>query len=400
MLKNYFKIAWRNLLKDRTSSFINIGGLAVGIAVAMLIVLWIYDELSFNKNFKNYDRIAQVMQHQTSNGNISSDKSIPFPLGKELQSNYGNNFKYVVMASWQGDLILTSGDKNLSRHGIYMDTDAARMLSLKMLKGSYDGLKGPSSILLAASSAKAIFGDADPISKLLKIGSKHDVKVTDVYEDLPYNTEFRNVTFIAPWDLYVSSEPWIKRSALQWDNNSFQLFAQIADNANFKTVERNIVNSKQDHVAPEDKKYKSEIFLHPMRDWHLRSHWDNNGIKTGGLIEYVRLFSIIGIFVLLLACINFMNLSTARSEKRAKEVGIRKAIGSLRGQLIGQFYIESLLVVAFAFALSIILTQLVLPWFNEVASKRMFIPWASPLFWLAGICFTVITGIIAGSYPA
>jgi putative ABC transport system permease protein len=402
MIKNYLTIAFRSLQKNKASSFINIGGLAVGMAVAMLIGLWIYDELSFDKYHKNYDRIAQVMQHQTSNGYVYSDQSLPFPLGKELQTNYKGDFKYIAMASWEGEHILAFGEKKLSKPGIFMDRDGPAMLSLKMIKGSFDGLKDPGSILLSASTVKAIFGDADPVNKLMKIDNKMDVKVTGVYEDLPYNTQFTNLKFIAPWELYVISEPWIQRAKAenQWDNNSFQIFAQIADHTDFNTVDRKILNSKLNHVAPEDKKYKSQIFLHPMRDWHLRSHWDNNGVKTGGLIEYVWLFSIVGIFVLLLACINFMNLSTARSEKRAKEVGIRKAIGSVRGQLIGQFYCESLLVVVFAFLLSIVFVQLCLPWFNDVANKKMFIPWGNPLFWFAGIGFALFTGIIAGSYPA
>jgi len=402
MIKNYFTVAFRNLGKNKSSSFINIGGLAIGMAVAMLIGLWIHDELSFDKYHKNYDRIAQVMQHQTSNGIVYSDVSMPFPIGKELQTNFSSDFKYVAMASWEGPHILTYGEKKITKPGIYMDKDGAKMLTLKMLKGSNEGLKEPNSILLSASTAKAIFEDAEPVGKLMKIDSKLDVKVTGVYEDLPFSTTFRDLTFIAPWDLYVSSEPWIKRAKEegQWDNNSFQVFAQIADNTNFQTVGKKIINAKLDHQAPKDKKFKAQVYLHPMSDWHLRSHWDDNGIQTGGLIEYVWLFTIVGIFVLLLACINFMNLSTARSEKRAKEVGIRKAIGSLRGQLIGQFYSESLLVVVFSFVLAIALVQLTLPWFNGVASKKMFIPWGNPLFWLTGIGFTLITGIVAGSYPA
>ena len=399
MLSNYFKIAWRNLVKDRTSSFINIGGLSVGMAVFFLIGLWICDELNFNKHFRNYDRIIQVMQHQTVNGNILSVKGMPLPLGKVLQNDYGSNFKYVVMASWQGDYILSAGDKNLSKKGMYMDTDGPRMFSLHMLEGTQDGLRNPNSIILSASAAKALFGDADPTGKRVRVGNKMDVTVTGVYEDFPYNTEFRDLDFVAPWDLYVASEGWVKRAIVQWDNNSFQIYAQIADHADFGTVSKNIVHAEYDHVDPAGKKYDPAVFLQPMRDWHLRAHWEN-GINTGGLIEYVRLFSIIGIFVLLLACINFMNLSTARSEKRAKEVGIRKAIGSLRYQLIAQFFMESLLIVLFAFVLSLVLVQLVLPWFNAVANKKMSFPWASPMFWAAGLGFSLITGIIAGSYPA
>jgi len=270
---------------------------------------------------------------------------------------------------------------------------------LKMLKGNIDGLKEMNSILISSSVAKAFLGDADAVNKVFKLDNKLDVKVAGVFEDLPYNTKFSRLHFIAPWDLYVSSEQWLQYAKTEWGSNSFQLFAQIADNSSFAAVSKNIINSKLNKVPAEDRKFKSEMFVHPMRDWHLRSHWEN-GIQTGGLIEYVWLFALIGGFVLLLACINFMNLSTARSEKRAKEVGIRKAIGSLRAQLIKQFYSESLLVVVFSFLLAIILVALVLPWFNEVANKKMIIPWATPLFWLIGIGFTIITGIVAGSYPA
>jgi putative ABC transport system permease protein len=400
MIKNYFKIAWRNLGNNKISSFINIGGLAVGMAVALLIGLWIYDELSFDKYHKNYDHIAQAMQHQTFNGKKETQDAIPFPLGGELKAHYGSNFKYVSMASWEGDHILSDGgEKRLSERGIYMEPVAPAMFTLNMLKGNYDALKEMNSIIISSSAAKAFFADADPINKLLKIDNKLNVKVTGVYEDLPHNTSFADLAFIAPWDLYAGSETWLKSAATEWGENSFQLFAQIADNTDFKAVNKNILNAKLDRVPAEDKKYQSKIFMHPMRDWHLRSNWEE-GIQTGGAIEYVWLFSMIGAFVLLLACINFMNLSTARSEKRAKEVGIRKAVGSLRSQLVGQFYSESLLVVMFAFLLSILLVTLVLPWFNDVASKQMIIPWTNPLFWLIGIAFTLITGLVAGSYPA
>ncbi|MFT3935013.1 MAG: ABC transporter permease [Chitinophagaceae bacterium] len=399
MLKNFFKIAWRNLRTNKASSFINISGLAVGMAVAMLIGLWIYDELSFDKYHKNYDRIAQVMQFQTFNGKTYAGQAIPHPLGQELRTKYGDNFKYLAMASWEGDHILSFGEKKISENGFFMEPQGPRMLTLEMEKGNIDGLKEMNSVLIAASTAKAFFGSDDPINKVFRFDNKMDVKVAGVYKDLPHNTKFSELHFIAPWDLYVSSEKWVERAKTQWGNNSFQLFAQIADNANFTAVNKNIINAKFNHVDPEDKKYKARIFLHPMSNWHLRSAWEEDK-NIGGLIEYVWLFAIIGSFVLLLACINFMNLSTARSEKRAKEVGIRKAIGSLRSQLIKQFYSESLLVVLLAFVLSILIVIVILPWFNEVASKKMSIPWANPLFWIIGLAFTILTGIIAGSYPA
>ena len=399
MIKNYLKIAWRNLVKERMSSVINICGLAAGLAVTLLIALWIADELQYNKGFQNYDRIAQVYQHQTQNGNVGTFKGLPLPIGKELQTNYGDNFKYVVMSSWGFELIVSVGDKNLSAHGQYMDVAAPHMLSLEMLEGTREGLRDPHSILLSASMAKAFFGDADPMNRMMRINQKLDVKVTGVYKDLPSNSDFGGLAFIAPWDLYVTSEGWLQRAQTQWDNNSFQTFVQIADHTDFATIDKRIVDAKRKHDAPEDRKYDARIFLHPMRDWRLHSHWEN-GVKTGGLIEYVQLFGIIGAFVLLLACINFMNLSTARSEKRAKEVGIRKTVGSSRGQLISQFYIESMLVVFFAFILSLLLVQGILPSFNEMASKKMDIPWAASWFWYAGLGFILFTGVVAGSYPA
>ncbi|MBN8789220.1 MAG: ABC transporter permease [Terrimonas sp.] len=399
MLKNYFKIAWRNLLKNKKSSLINISGLAIGMAVAILIGLWIWDELTFDKYHTNYDRVAQVMQHQTWNGTTHTGQALPFPLGEELRNSYGDNFKYLAMASWEGDHMLSKDNKHLYKNGIYIDKDGPRMLSLQMTKGSADGLANPNSILLSESTAKAFFGNADPMDQPMKIDNKLNVKVTGVFKDLPYSTTFRELKFIAPWDLYKTSEGWLTQAATQWGNNSFQAFAQINDNTDFASVNRSIEKAKLNKVDEDEKRFKAAIFLHPMKDWHLRSSW-KEGKQAGGQIEYVWMFAVIGVFVLLLACINFMNLSTARSEKRAKEVGIRKTVGSVREQLIGQFLCESILVAFIAFAFSVLFTQLVLPWFNQVAGKQIHILWGNGWFWLAGLGFTIITGLVAGSYPA
>ena len=399
MFKSYLKVAWRNLLKNRTSSFINISGLAIGMAVAMLIGLWIWDELSYNKSFDNYDRIGLVMQHQTSNGKVNTFNALPLPLGEELKTHYGNNFKHVIMSSWTDEHIISAGEKNLARKGIYMESGAPHMFSLQMIAGTRNGLKDQHSVLLSESTSKALFGEEDPLNKQMRIDNKLDVKVTGVYKDIPRNSQLNDLEFIAPWDLYITSERWILQDNDRWDNSSFQIFAQIADHTDFKSVNRNIADSKFKRDRPEDKQYKTKIFLQPMQDWHLRTQWDN-GVNTGGLIEYVRLFSLIAAFVLLLACINFMNLSTARSEKRAREVGVRKAIGSLRKNLVSQFYTESMLVVIFAFSLSLLLAELFLPWFNKISDKQMIIPWTNPAFWLFCFGFSFLTTMIAGSYPA
>ncbi|MGN7786075.1 ABC transporter permease [Niabella sp. 22666] len=399
MFKNYCIIAWRNLLKNKITSFINIGGLSIGMAVTILIGLWIWDELNYDHYHTNYDRVGQVQQYETRNGNTETWPAVPLPLGNDLKNLYGNNFKYVAMASWQGNHMLSKNENHLNKNGIYIDKEGPYILSLDMVNGSKNGLSNPNSILISESTAKAFFGDADPMNQSMKIDNKLDVKVTGVFKDLPYSTTFRDLKFIAPWDLYKTSESWLAEAATDWSNNSFQCFVQIRDGVDFASVNAKIKKARYNRLGDRNKKFNSSIFLHPMKDWHLRSSY-KDGVQSGGQIEYVWMFAIIGVFVLLLACINFMNLSTARSEKRAKEVGIRKTVGSHRSQLVGQLLCESVMVTLIAFIFSIMLTTISLPWFNKVADKQMHILWDNAWFWLIGLGFNIITGLIAGSYPA
>jgi putative ABC transport system permease protein len=397
MFRNDFKIAWRNLLKNKTSSVINIGGLAVGMAVAMLIGLWIWDELSFDRSFQNHGRIAEVIQNVTNNGEVQTWRQTPYPLAAELRKNY-SDFKYVVMSAGVGDHILSLGDKKLTKSGTFFEPDAPDMLSLHMLRGNRRALQDPSSVLLSASAAQAFFGNEDPLSKILKIDNRQEVKVAGVYEDLPKNSSFYEMAFIAPWQLFETSNELSKMKE-PWRPNFVSLFVQLADNADMDRLSLKIRDVKLHHMSVMLAKKKPELFLQPMNRWHLYGEF-KNGINTGGRIQYVWLFGIIGVFVLLLACINFMNLSTARSEKRAREVGIRKAVGSSRNQLVYQFFSESLLCVLIAFAFTLLLVQLSLPFFNEVADKNMAIPWGSPVFWILTTGFSLLTGLIAGTYPA
>ncbi|RAJ90834.1 ABC-type antimicrobial peptide transport system permease subunit [Larkinella arboricola] len=399
MLRNYLTIAWRNLRKNTAYSFINIGGLAVGMTVAMLIGLWIYDEVSFNQYHPNYDRIAQVMQHGTFNGKVDSQVANPGVLGPEIRAKYGPTFKYVVQASWPGSYILSLGDNHVSKEGIYFEPDGPVMLGLRMRQGTYSGLKDPYSIMLSESVAKSLFGTQNPLGKTLKVGRKYAVKVTGVYEDLPYNTSFRNVKVIMPWALWLIDNPWAKTMRNPWGSNFSQTFAQVADHITMEEASGRIKNVKLANVSKEEARYNWVVFLHPMRKWELYSEF-KNGVNTGGQIKYVWLFGIIGIFVLVLACINFMNLATARSEKRAKEVGIRKAVGSVRSQLINQFFAESYLVVSLAFLVAVLLVLVLLPPFNEIADKKIEFLWAHPQFWLMSLAFIGMTGLLAGSYPA
>lgn len=400
MLKNYFKIALRNLLKNKGYTFINVAGLASGMAVALLIGLWIWDELTFNKYHKNYDHLAQVWQHNEYNGEKGSQTANPYVMAEEIRNNFGSDFKYVLQSTWNFDRVLAVGDKKFNKSGMYWEPGVIDMLSINLLQGIPEtALKDPYSIILSESLAKTFFDDADPIGQTLRINDKNDVKVTGVYEDLPYNSHFREMSFIMPWQLYLIESEWIKNMNDPWGSNFTQTWAQIADHADMDQVSAKIVNVKYNKVSEDDRRYKPEVFLHPMAKWHLYSEF-KDGKNVGGRIEFVWLFGIIGVFVLLLACINFMNLSTARSEKRAKEVGIRKSVGSARTQLINQFFTESIVVALIAFIVSLGFTYLTLPLFNEVADKRITLPWANATFWFIGLSFSIVTGIIAGSYPA
>ncbi|RYU97578.1 ABC transporter permease [Emticicia agri] len=405
MLLNYFKIAFRNLTKNKVYSFINIGGLAVGMSVAMLIGLWMYDELSFNQYHKNYDRIGQIRSISTepSTGVIEGSPHMQIPMGTALRENYKHLFSKVLTSWAVEEYTLKVGEKNLSRRGHFVEPGILEMLSLKMLKGSYDGLKDLHSIVLSESTAKAIFGSADPINQSLKIDNKTDVKVTGVYEDIPKNSRFAEVQFFTPWALFVASNEWVKENVTSWDNTSFGLYVELQPNVSLETAQAGLKDFYAKN-SPKDfytiiKAYKPEIFVHPMKQWHLYSDF-TDGRPTGGRITFVWLFGIIGVFVLLLASINFMNLSTARSEKRAKEVGIRKAIGSVRSQLVSQFFSESFLIVLVSFVISCIILVLSLGWFNELSDKDIALPFTNLYFWIAGMAFVALTGILTGLYPA
>ncbi len=399
MLKNYVKTAWRNLVRNKGYSAINIGGLAVGMAIAMLIGLWVYDELNYDKYYKNYDSIAQVMQRASFNGKLEAQTSNPGEMGPALRADYGSNFKQVVQTSWIGGHLVQYGSNTYNNISIYAEPGIVAMLSLRMLQGTNNALTDPYSIILSNSTAKAIFGEKDPMGKVLKFDRSHAVKVTGVYEDFPANTTFNEVKMIMPWELWLVQNPWAKTMENPWGSNFSQTFVQLADGADMKTVSERIKGLKMKYSRSDEKRYKWEVFLQPMRRWHLYNDF-KNGINVGGNIRYVWLFGIIGAFVLLLACINFMNLSTARSEKRAREVGIRKAIGSMRWQITRQFFMESYLVVVAAFLFSLVLLVALLPLFNDIAGKTIAIPWQQPLFWLANAVFILVTGLLAGSYPA
>ncbi len=405
MFLNYLKIAFRTLTKHKGYSVINIGGLAIGMAVAILIGLWVYDEVSYNRQYTNYNRIAEVRHYGTepSTGITRGSQACQIPLGTALKMRYNTYFKHVLLGNWIGDYTITAGDKKLTGRGKFIEGGVIDMLSLAMLSGNKAALNDPHSIILSKSMAESVFGKENPVGKMLKIDNRMDVTVTGVYEDLPRNADFGEVKFFAPWALWVSSNDWIQDVVTSWENTSFSVYVQLADNTSLEAANAGLTGFYAKNMPPElareADEYKMVLYLYPMEQWHLYSDF-KDGRPAPGQLTFVWLFSIIGGFVLLLACINFMNLSTARSEKRAKEVGIRKAIGSLKRQLVQQFLSESFLIVCLAFGITLLLVYSLLPVFNELAATDMQFPAGNPYFWAVCLLFMVLTALLSGLYPA
>lgn len=400
MLKNYFIIACRSLFKNKLHAFISIGGLALGMTVSMLIGFWIWDELSFNKYHDNYRRIQKVMKVATANGEVNTVGSHSIPLGALLRSEYGYEFEHIAMCIKGAFHVVSADDKYFKQQGNYMEPEAPDMLGLRMIYGDRAGLGDLNSILLSESLARKIFANQNPVNQLLQIDDKVTVKVTGVYEDLPDNSEFRGITFILPFNLWLASKADGEQLRNDWHSEFVEIFVQTKGDDDFERISSVIEDIEQGNVGGAQAERKTALFLHPMSKWHLYSEFDNGKSHASDRVRFIIAYGIIGTFVLLLACINFMNLSTARSEKRSREVGIRKTMGSLRKQLVVYFFSESLVVSVSAFVFSFIAVIVILPSFNDVADKNISIPWTSVGFWGIAIVFTVFTGLLAGVYPA
>ncbi|HEX6227212.1 MAG TPA: ABC transporter permease [Chryseolinea sp.] len=399
MLINFFRVAIRNLQRNRGYASINIGGLAVGMAVVILIGMWMFDELSFNRNHQNYDRVAQVYMNQMVNGQVKTMTECPMPTSHELKTTYGKYFKRVVTAWWENNHVLQVGEKKIMQYGTFIEPSGLEMFSFRMKLGSLASLQDQSSIVLSESAAKALFGEEDPMNQSVRINNDFDVKVTGVFEEMPYNSRLHDIQFLGNWDMWVARNAWLESDTHSW-NKTICTFVELLPGVSLAEVNNAIAGLKKKNIsADEAGSQNPELFLEPMARWHLYSVF-KDGKSVGGRIQFVWFFGIIGAFVLFLACINFMNLSTAQSERRAKEVGIRKSIGSMRAQLIQQFLSESFIVVACAYCIALALVTASLPLFNELTDKRMNWPWDSLYFWAASAIFILFTSFIAGSYPA
>lgn len=395
MLLNYLKIALRGLLKHPTFSFINVAGLSTGLACSFLIILWVYDEVTFNHYFLNWENIAQVRLNATVDKGIVTGQSMPYGLMEAITTEDAR-IRRAVRTNWGEGALLSVGDKRINEVGLWATPAFFDIFKHQFIKGSPRALDDPRSIVLTESLARSLFGDEDPLNRTILVDNKEELKVTGVVANLPENTQFSRFDFYMSYGFYEITQAWVKNVKDKWDNNVTQVYVELEPGANIDEVNASIAgmitkrNQSLDNVS---------VFLQPMTRWRLHTTFVN-GKESGGLILYVRLFTGIAVFILVIACINFMNLATARSERRAREVGIRKSIGSRRKELVFQFLGESILLALVAFIAAIVLVELALPLYNQLVSKRLLIDYASPWFWTFGLGLTLATGILAGSYPA
>jgi predicted permease len=390
MIKNYFKIAWRNLLHNKTFSLINIFGLALGMTCSLLIMLWLKDELKRDKFHANDKRLFRVMENQYYSGDISTFPSSPGILAENIVKDVPE----IEMASqmlWEEQPLFTVGDKFDKEKGRYVQKDFLRMFSFKLAKGdAATALARPDAVVISNKLADKYFKGEDPIGKMIKIDNKENAIVTGVLEEIPELSSLK-FDFLLSYDIWFKQNDWAK----QWDNNGPRCYVMLAANTSVDKVNAKI----KGYIKTKKKDSNVELFLQNYGDSYLYSNWDN-GKQAGGRIQYVRIFSAVAIIILIIACINFMNLATARSLRRAREIGVRKVVGAGKRQLVAQFIGESMFVSFLAILVSLLIVALILPSFNELTEKHLSINLTDPSFLLIILALTIVTGVVSGSYPA
>ena len=391
MFSNYFKTAFRNLWKRKGFSFLNIIGLSIGIACAALIFLWVEDELTYNDYFKNKNTLFQVMTNQTYDGETFTFASTPGLLASAMKTEIPG-IRSTSRATWGERIVFTAGDKSLYTDGMQVDSSFVEMFNLELISGT---AKRPfpqiQSMLINERLALKLFNSLDVVGKTIKYDNKEEYIVSGVYKNLPKNARFQSIEWLISFENFLKKNDWLQ----YWGNNGVQTYAQLnpeTDPVQINTKLKNFIQSKQkDAIA--------KPLLLSANDWRLRSEF-KEGKQNGGRIKYVKLFSLIAWIILFLACINFMNLATARSEQRAREVGVRKVMGSGKSMLIGQFLIEAIVMSFLAVLLSILLVAMVLPAFNQLVEKELLLNLFKPIHLIGFLSIGLICGIVAGSYPA
>jgi len=396
MFNKYFKTAFRNMRKNGVYSFLNIAGLAIGIASAALIFFWVEDEITFNHNFTKRDYLYQVMQNEKSDAGLSTNGSTPGPLAAAMKADIPGVINSGRL-SWDMDELAVVGDKSIKESGMYADPSILSMFAMPFIYGSpATALNQPRSVVISETMSKKFFGDENPVGKSLKMDAKGAYSVdglytiTGVYKDLPANCDY-HFQWLSPYETWENANDWLK----PWNNNLTKTIAELSPTANPASVNKKLAN----YLSTKQSGATNQCFLFSMNDWHLRNQFEN-GLQNGGNIKYVKLFSTIAIIILLIACINFMNLATARSEQRAKEVGVLKVMGAGRKGLIGKFIGESLLMSFMALVLAVGLLYILMPFYDELVQKQLAEKLFSPIHlgWL--LANGLIAGTVAGSYPA
>ena len=391
MLRSYFKTAFRNLLKRKGFTAINVAGLAIGMASAMIILLWIQHETGYDRFYPKIDRLYQVWNRDVYDGKLQCWDNTQKILAPTLKAEYPE-VEDACRINWNQNLLFAYGDKRLKEEGTMTDPGFLTMFDFPMVKGNIKtALNNPQSIIITESFAKKLFGTEDPMNKTVKVDNLDNFLVTGILKDLPNNSSF-SFHYVMPWS-YMIKRGWSDSS---WKNNSTNTYVLLKPNVSTETANAHIKDITIQHSRFES---KTEVFLYPMSRKRLYTRFED-GKPSGGRISSVRIIAIIASFILLIACINFMNLSTARSEKRAKEVGIRKVAGAEKSSLIAQFLIESILIALIAGILAVLIVQLCLPAFNQLTQKQLKIEWGNIYFWISTLIFILFTGVLAGSYPA
>jgi ABC-type antimicrobial peptide transport system permease subunit len=396
MLTNYFKFAMRVMLRNKTFSAINIAGLALGMTGAILLFLWIQREFTYDNFHSEKDRIHVAWNRMSDNGNVVSWATTPRVLASALASDYTAVESAVSFANYGDTYLFTARDTRIMIDGISLtDPNFLTMFSFPLLKGDKStALAGPQNIVLTETFARKLFGDREAFGETLTVGlydEKFEFTVTGILKDLPANTDF-HFEFLLPFQFLESFEG----KEMNWSNNSVSTYVMVGEGADVKNLNNEIKDIRKKNTAGQD---LTEVFLYPMKDMHLYSRFEN-GLPAGGRIEIVRMLALLGIFLLATGCINFINLSTARAQKRSKEIGIRKVTGAHRHALITQFLSEAILIAVVAGALSVCLAYFLLPAFNSLVKQKLTIELIDVKLWAFLAGSVLLIGILAGSYPA
>lgn len=391
MLQNFFKTTFRTLWKNKTYSFLNIFGLAIGVACAGLIFLWVEDEMGFDDVYAKKDILYNIRTNQTYDGNTRTFTSSPGPLAEAMKKEIPGIAATARLNRTQA--LFSVGEKAIYEKGCYADSALFRMFTMQFVQGSITNVfKDLNCIVITKRMAEQFFGkDQQVIGKTIKFDNKQDYIITGVVKDVPPNTSLLSEWFI-PFEVYFKMR---SGNLSRWGNNSTNTYVEVVPGANIAAINTQL----KDFIQSKETGANAHAFIFPMTDWRLRDRFEN-GKQVGGRIEYINMFSIIAWIILLIACINFMNLSTARSEKRAKEVGVRKVMGAEKKTLVWQFIFEALCMAGLSVVVGVVIIALALPAFNTLVEKQMVIGLFDPLHISVLLGIALFCGLVAGSYPA